>query len=220
MMVPWNRSETTVARLRLSGTAADPLAARLRIDRALNETSLAPPALPPSAILCIRRLADPLPGSIGSRGDWSPRHVAWRRALVSAVARMADRAARPALGEVPSDAPAIVFLDQAELLACLASDWCGGVLARRWWWRSLYRGRDLDRLAATVWQERAEHVPAAFEHLSRGVWLLPFVSRLDAAARVFRLIATRQMSEDRGLPGLRRRHRGSSSTSSASSGCA
>ena len=193
------RDHTTVARLRLRGTAADPMAVRLCIDRILNETSLAPPALPPSAILCIRSLDDPLPGSIGSRGDSSPRHVAWRRALASAVARMAERAGRPALGEVPSDAPAIVFFDQAELLACLASDWCGGVLAQRWWWRSLYRGRDLDRLAATVWQERAEHVPAAFEHLSRGAWLVSFVHRLDTAARALLLD---RVTTTFGLPGL------------------
>jgi hypothetical protein len=180
-MVTWSQGESTVARLRLRGAAADPLAARLRIDRVLNEASLAPAALPPAAILCIRHLADPLPGSLALRGDASRATGAWTRAVASSVAALAEHAARPAVGAVPSDAAAIVFLDYAELLACLASDWCDGILASRWWWRSLFRGGDLQRLVPTVWRERAEYAPAAFEHLSRDTRLLPFVRKLDAS---------------------------------------
>src|SRR5258706_2447027 len=177
----WNQDETSLGRVRLRGVADDPLIARLRIERVLADTVVGAAGLPPSAILCIHTLADPLPGSIRVRGEATRATALWKRAVRSALDRHAHHAARPGLGPVSSGAAAVLFLDQADLLACLAADWCDGAIAGRWWWRSLFRGVEVTRMAVAAWQERPEHVPAAFEQLSRGAHLVAFVRKVDAA---------------------------------------
>ncbi|HEY6137025.1 MAG TPA: hypothetical protein VI670_04610, partial [Thermoanaerobaculia bacterium] len=55
---------TRVGRLRIRAAADDPVAAGMRAESALRPLDLVPPGLPPQAILCIRSMADPLPGGI------------------------------------------------------------------------------------------------------------------------------------------------------------
>jgi hypothetical protein len=61
----------------------------------------------------------------------------------------------------------VLFTDRAELLACLASDWLGGKLGERWWWRSLFPEIRLNQGLWTIWTEMPEYVPTALEMLSR-----------------------------------------------------
>ena len=53
------------------------------------------------------------------------------------------QAARPALGAVPAGAEAVIFEDAAELLACLAGEWCEGSASTHWWWRSLFKSTEI-----------------------------------------------------------------------------
>ncbi len=76
-------------------------------------------------------MAIPCYGGQASQGELA------RAALQSALNELARDAARPARGAVPAQAAAVVFADRAELLACLACDWCAGRAAERWWWRDL-----------------------------------------------------------------------------------
>lgn len=153
---------TLIGRVRVAG--ADPLLTQLRTAHLLNSADLRPAALPPGAILFVRRLRDPLPGALVI-GEALPAR-AWERAVHSALDDLLRRAARPMHGLAPASAEAVLFADQAELLACLALDWLGGLLPGRWWWAQALRRADSPRQAVmAAWLDAPECVPAALAHL-------------------------------------------------------
>src|SRR5262245_43348900 len=111
---------TLVGTVRVRYTTSDPLSAELRVGSLVRMTDFEVPGLPPAAILCVRRITNPLPGQIHLEHC---RHVAprqWSRAVTDTLAASWRAAARPALGPVPDDAEAVWFADRAELLAALA----------------------------------------------------------------------------------------------------
>ena len=115
----------TINRLRIRCRGIDPLLARLRAGRLLDESAIQPAGLPASAILCIRRLSDPHPGLVALDGA-QPTPVLWSESVAASVRDMARSARRPGLGDVTPGADAVLFADRAEMLACLAADWCAG----------------------------------------------------------------------------------------------
>jgi hypothetical protein len=141
---------------------------RLRVERLLGAASLEPEGFPPSAILVVRSLADPLPGMIGEGRLEVRAPPEWERAVRGALAERLRAAARPVNGVVAPGAPAVLFADQAELLAAFARDAATGAAAGRWWWAALLRGLGGATLAGLValWAREARHVPAAVEHLA------------------------------------------------------
>lgn len=116
---------------------AQPVAARLALQALGADLAEAlPSGLPPQSLLWLRRLQLQAPAGAlrrvapwGLRQDWI---AAGRQQLDAALAA----AARPALGAVPADAWAVLFADEAEMLACLALAARRGQLDR-WWWRGL-----------------------------------------------------------------------------------
>jgi hypothetical protein len=136
-----------------------------------------PPGLPRSASVFIRKLHDPLPGSLRLQGDLRAP-ITWQEALKTKLNQLVVSAARPALGSVPANAQAVIFLDRSELLASLASDWCAGTVMYRWWWKNLLRLEDSDRLVAELWQATPEYVPAALEQLAKMRKATDFTHRL------------------------------------------
>lgn len=160
-------ARTTYIR-KLSVTAHTRDAARLQgwLEAALSSIEFSPPGLPASAILCVRKFEDPLPGQL----SWRPGHVrslaAWEHALRAALGQLGRCAARPTAGAVPANAQAVIFVDRAELLACLASDWCEGRIAARWWWRDLFNDTDLNTAVRQAWRAAPAYIPAALELLA------------------------------------------------------
>jgi hypothetical protein len=151
----------------------------------VTAASLRPPGLPPSALLCVRRLRDPLPGELRLDTGALRPSVEWERAAADALARTAAAAARPARGPVPPGAEAVLFADRAELLASLARDWLGGDLGGRWWWPLLLHVRlPAGDAVAAAWLAAPEEVPAALELLAASRHAVAFVSLLPAAAAV------------------------------------
>lgn len=170
----------TVNRLRIQ-SRMDPLTARVRASWLLDESALQPPTLPPSAILCIRRLTDPRPGTVAlDRTQLPPR--GWSDAVAASVAALARHARRPAHGDGAADAEAVMFADRAEMLACLAADWCAGRLTAFWWWRALLRNVGDVRVVLRAWLESPSYIAAAIEDLARRGVATAFVERLSAAA--------------------------------------
>jgi len=166
---------TTIGRLRLVAATADPNALRMRGGSVLGTLDLQPPAMPEQAILCIRKLHDPLPGGLDLRSPAAPRPAAWEAAMRGAVSAAMQRAVRPALGPVPANADAVLFADRAELLACAARDALQGTLVSQWWWTHLLGG---ERSVATVvreWTRAPAYVPAAAEILAARGEIAPFV---------------------------------------------
>ena len=173
-------NQTTILRLRVRGAIADPLNARLRLLSLLGTSELYARGLTPSAIVCIRRLRDPLPGSLSldQRGLHPPE--TWRRSVNEAIEHLVRSAARPICELVPANAECVVFGDYAEMLACLSIDWCGGMIGMRWWWQSLLARLDTYRSILPLWLEAPEYIPGAWLHLANRAEAAKFAARLSA----------------------------------------
>jgi hypothetical protein len=193
--------QTVLSRVLVHGDA-DAALARSRLGSLLTGANLRPPGLPPAAVLCVRRMTDPLPGALtlAAADARPPPH--WERAFVESLERTLRSAARPAREAVPAGAEAVLFADRAELLACLARDASDGTMWLRWWWRDMHvsPAAGSDPVVA-AWLETPEHVPAALELLAARREAVPFVAALPvraATALVLRVTAAH------GLPELRR----------------
>jgi len=154
-----------VGTLRVRSAAGDTPAVRLAASAWLGGAELHPRDLPPSAVLIVRRMADPLPGKLPAGGP-APPDPAWERAARSSLDDFCRRAARPARGPVPPGAEAVLFIDEAEMLACLALDLARGSAFGRWWWSLVLRrlgAQDLPRLLAA----EPTRVPALLHHLAQ-----------------------------------------------------
>ena len=169
-----------MARLRIRCSDGDRPTVQRRAEAVLRTMHWRPSALPASAILCIRRFPDPKPGTLRLDHQWSGDSTSWQRAAGEALDRFADKAARPVNGPVPANAEAVVFLDPAEMLACLARDWTDGSVGLRWWWRSLLRTTDPGRALLQTWLEAIEHAPAALQRLAEQGNAVSFVRALSA----------------------------------------
>lgn len=172
---------TVISRLRLHGTPADPLAARLRLASALSAAELEPAGLPTTAIVVIRKLRDPQPGRLRLKQPGQPPPLDWQQAVGQRVDALARCAARPAHGFVPDSVDAVLFMDRSELLACLAHDWCCDAIATRWWWRSLLRDPDAARAVLGEWLQGVEYAPQALRLLADSRHATAFVRRLEPA---------------------------------------
>src|SRR5689334_4667717 len=171
---------TSIGRLRVRSDVRDTLLTRIRLERMLSGVDWRPTTLPANAILCIRKAYDPLPHSFSlSASSLQPGHE-WQQALTSMLNRFASQAVRPLTNFVPPHSKAVVFLDHAELLACLALEWCRGSLTTNWWWRGILGNRDLAAVVK-LWNDKPEYVPAALHHLAIIKFVVPFVARLSDA---------------------------------------
>ena len=157
---------TVVSKLLVRSAHSEKLATRLHLETLLNAGDWRNGGLAPSAIVCIRKLRDPLPGSLSldQRGLHPP--PAWHQSVNDAIERLVRRAVRPIREAVPTNAECVIFSDRAEMLACLAIDWCEGRLGMRWWWRSLAPGLDGSRSILACWLDAPEYIPGAWLHLA------------------------------------------------------
>jgi len=170
--------KTYIGKVRATSRERDTLALQLRLASLLSATDLHPPGLPASAIICIRTMRDPLPGSLSrQRGGIRPPQ-AWEQAVRASLKQWVQRAVYPISGAVPTNAEAVIFEDRAELLACLANDWCEGNTTSRWWWQSLFRGEDIQRFLVPAWLDAPEYVPAALQHLANNGKAVRFVQAI------------------------------------------
>lgn len=165
---------------------AQPVAARLALQALGADLAEAlPRGLPPQSLLWLRRLQLQAPEAalrrvapVGLRQGWI---AAGRQQLDAALAA----AARPALGAVAEGAEAVLFADEAEMLACLALAARRGQLDR-WWWRGLL-GRHWPQWQR-AWAERPQAQAAAWRLLGGAgpAGELPEPAPLQAAGRASR----------------------------------
>src|SRR5689334_16246612 len=122
----------SINKVRVSGRHGDPLSLRLRLERALSSIDFAPRGLPPTAIVWIKRLRDPRPGLLDLSSNSLSSVFAWEQALRAYLADLIARAPRTIRGRnADPNAECVIFLDETDLLASLASDWCRGEIESR-----------------------------------------------------------------------------------------
>lgn len=168
--------QANIGRVRAATSESDRLAFQLRLSRLLGATSLHPTNLPATAILCVRYLPALLPAG-WHKGTSLP--ASWQQSVSITLNHLASDALRPARDPVPPDARAVVFADRAELLACLASDWCNHELRAHWWWQNILPGLDPAGEVVTAWRETPQYIPAALEHLTALGKALAFAQALN-----------------------------------------
>lgn len=154
---------------RLTVRASAPSAgARLALAAAFDRTELRPAGFPPSAVLIVRHMDDPLPRRLASQPHPGGPGADWERAARDSIASFYRNAARPSRGAVATDATAVLFTDEAELLAALAFDLATGRIGEQWWWQIFRRTlRQEPSGLATLLTHRAPWVPAALAELAR-----------------------------------------------------
>ncbi len=124
---------TYIERLSIRSRRGRAAALRVHLALQLRTLDLSPSGLPPAALLLVRQVTDPLPGSLSARPSSrvSPR---WQCAIRERVDQAVRNAARPVRGRVPASAASALFVDESELLACLALAAARGELATHWCW--------------------------------------------------------------------------------------
>jgi hypothetical protein len=150
-------TDLRVDRLRIRGGPPE-LAGRLPAERLVAGLDLAPAGVADRSILVVRRLdleARTRRGRVAESG--------LRRQAAERMAELRARAVRPVRAPDAADnALAVVFADEAELLACLTRDVVAGQLSRRWYWHgSLPAAADRGSALAVAWVARARWLPAA-----------------------------------------------------------
>jgi hypothetical protein len=132
------------------------MALRLRLERLLASGDLRPSGLPAGAVLVVRSVR-----RVASLASAQPS-AAWVEALRAELGELA-RAAHPAArGLPPPDARAVLFADEAELLACLTRDLLAGRDA--WYWAAIAPATAhaaSGAALAAAWAARPRALPAA-----------------------------------------------------------
>lgn len=156
----------SIGTLRARGVPRDDIEFRQALTRVLDSAELQPAGVPPSAVLIVRRMIEPLPGVNDLRGHG---HVPWERALRSRLEALYRSAARPERGAISGDCEAVVFASRTELLACLARDLVQGVAGQQWWWQALLArwpaGLSLSRAVAALLADEPEQLPGLLAQL-------------------------------------------------------
>jgi hypothetical protein len=179
---------------------------RLRVAGLVGSGDLQPAHVPPSAILVVRRLADPLPRRLSPWRNFVHVDGAWERACREALGELYRTGARPRNGRVEGAARAVLFADEGELLACLALDLACGQAAGRWWWKALRRtgaGLPAEGVAGALCA-RPRSVPAALHHLAawgQAVTVLKQLTPTEALTVLSAVSRTHGMADFGAAPG-------------------
>jgi hypothetical protein len=170
-----------IGHLQIRSGISDAGAVRRSVERQLAAVDLRPPGLPPSAVLLVRRMEDPRPGSLGVGGFRPP--ASWGRAVRERLGDAVRRAARPdRRGRLPADAPAVLFADPAELLACRLCGIAAGE-PEPWWASRL--PMDLGGPAASardpvaLLSKKIRELPAVFQRLAEWGAVTPVLRSLN-----------------------------------------
>jgi hypothetical protein len=157
--------EGAVTRLTVRAGPGDGAALRQAISRQIGSTDLRIPGLPPSGILLVRRLADPLPGRLSGHPAAVVADQRWQRALRARLEHLKERAARPRDGNVSEDAESLLFTDEAQLIACLACSALDRPGPPPWWRRAVAAYVPIGSMHALL-GARVHLLPAVFSVLA------------------------------------------------------
>ncbi len=150
----------TVGTVRFRGPIDTP-ASRLAVTSAVERMDWRSAGPSPRAILLVRRL-------VGTLDTASPRDAMDFEARLQDQIDRCWRSAVPLDGRtVPATAPAVVARDLVELLAMYLVDCSDGVVALRWWWRSIERHLELGDGVADTLVEHARVAPQVITEIVR-----------------------------------------------------
>jgi hypothetical protein len=154
-------SGTTICHLRIrSSDQHAERAGATAIARQVEGCDFRASGIAPSAILLIRSLGG-RSRRIAMRSGALLAGTRWEADVRADIDRIALSAQRPSAGRIADDAAAVLFADEAELLACVALDLASPGAALPWWRRALARYLSSQSIFAAL-RDRLELVPAVF----------------------------------------------------------
>lgn len=160
------RAEPVIGTIKVRTRQPDSAALRLAVERQLQAGSFQARGIGPSAILLIRRMADPLPQRLRTDVRGAGAQPEWQRALQSRMDSLCQSATRPDAGRVADSAEAVLFADEAELLACLALELSRGGPAS-WWRLAVARYFDCSSVFRLI-RAQPQLLPPVFANLASG----------------------------------------------------
>jgi hypothetical protein len=181
-----------VNRMRIGVADGDGLRARQRVEAQLAGVGASGLGLPPRSLLFVRHVAAALDIS---RPPADNRAAS--RALQAALSRRVSGARRPWIDPDAARADAVLFTDEAELIACLIRDWRRGLVGDRWWWPSVLAGVSPEWWFRGQVLQRGHVLVPALSLLEPRSEIVPWIGRLDqqdarlALASVVRAFALR-----------------------------
>ncbi len=133
----FKESDTQIGTLNVrgEGSRADRPALFRRLSYLFDTVDFRPHGIPPPGILIVRHMTDPLPGKLMNTDTSIRAGIAWEQAAQNVLTEKYRKAARPVHGRIPTDAEAVFFADEAQMLAALALDMSKGEALSRWWWK-------------------------------------------------------------------------------------
>lgn len=135
----WSETITQIGALHVKGVRRNEPAIRLAVSSQLGSAEFNPAGIPPSAILIVRSMKDPLPGKLPMQVVFTRIVPDWERSVQDKLYEIYRRAVRPERGLLADNADAIVFADEAELIACLTLALSRGEAWQQWWWRFILK---------------------------------------------------------------------------------
>lgn len=167
-----NHIANRIGHLKLCGQYSDSPALRLHISKILTSLDVRPPGMSPSEIFIVYQIKDPVPGTLSVDAAQSINAISrWHSALSTQLSELYQRAGRPAKNRNVGEVGAVLFMDQAELLACFCRDIADVRVTDRWWWRSHF-GKSLPihalpEMAARLFLQTPQLLPAVVHQLAQ-----------------------------------------------------
>ena len=179
----WTASDWTIGTVSVRGSEGDTPALRAAMSGQLRAADLRPPGLPPAALLIVRRLRDPLPGRLTARSGAVQPDPRWQQATRQRMVELYRHAASPSAGPVPAGAAAVVFSDEAEMIAHLVLDLSQGRLRSRWWWQTILRRLEPGGITLpAILCRQARRLPAIAHHLDVLGGIATVAGAMDSAS--------------------------------------
>jgi hypothetical protein len=167
--------DPVIARLRVRSPRRDGADLRLDMARELSALALCPRNLAPSSILLVRRV------ELAANGLWKHSNELARarrqRAIQERMQELRDRARRPLHGVIDPSSEALLFADEAELIACLALQFAVADAVPPWWCQAVSRYFSTSSLFALL-RSRVELLPAVFTLLDDWRVVVPLALKL------------------------------------------
>jgi hypothetical protein len=182
-------NDLTINKLRLSNAVENLPAVRIKMCRWVESLQVMPANIPPSAVLIVKQLVDPLPKRLNLSSSSARIDSTWERAVKNKLSEIYQQAARPKLGLVPANSVAVVFSDESEMLAYLTLDLIRGEAVGHWWWRAFLRNTSYSasEQVTRLLCERPTQIPAILHELAERGQAQTLVTGLSTE-QVFRLL--------------------------------
>ena len=175
--------DTYFGSIRIEGPYLRDSSVQSDVSRLLGSFDTVTSFMPPSAILVVRSLTDPLPGTLLENRAAFAAHTDWKNAFHHALANRYQQAVRPEKGRIFQDSDSVVFLDEAEFIACLLLDLTESGHTPKWWWKTLARRFSFLHRAdylKSLLVSATKQVPAIFSYLVSWNAVLPVIRQLSS----------------------------------------